>query len=170
METDLAKQLRVLSGAAKFGVRRKDRASLLFTPEELDRLDKQTILEMARSGLISLGATDTSVATLRESPLFSAASLRSDRESITAKDDSKVNSMIKEALFVLSPYLLLPGARKALEHLIQRYKIHVYNGSEIIRAFLPFHQTPIFAKILSLIQWRDTDARLHFLHAAQKQG
>eukprot|EP00466_Bigelowiella_natans_P015710 jgi/Bigna1/127327/aug1.4_g2035 len=147
-ETELAKKLRVLRGTK--GSRKQQAASLLFSPEQLDRLDKGAILEMATTGLMSLGSQDRRIISLRSSSLFSSASLRGDRGSIAVKDEKKLNELISECLFLLSPYLLLPSAQKPLEHLIQRYKIHVYNGTDMLRAFLPYHQTPIFARILAV--------------------
>ncbi len=132
------------------------------------QMDKETILEMANTALASLGAGDEAVAALRESQLFGIKSVRVDRPSMSQKQQQNIDKQVSRCLFALSPYFMLPPAQKVLEHLIQRFQIHIHNTEDILSAFLPFHETPVFARLLALVRWGKGDGRWQFLSKAQR--
>ncbi|OTF76561.1 hypothetical protein BLA29_012608, partial [Euroglyphus maynei] len=60
----------------------------------------------------------------------------------------QLNEQIDEFLFQISKYFQLTDTHKVLEYLIQRYHIYEYNVDSLIGAFLPYHETRIFIRLL----------------------
>ena len=67
----------------------------------------------------------------------------------------------------MSNYGLLSPAHKALEWLVRAYKIHLYNAETLLSAFLPLHDSKMFAKLLEIVtlpeswSWLDASKENH---------
>jgi hypothetical protein len=103
--------------------------------------------------------------------LFGSKSIKFERGLNSTETNSKFDSMIKEALVLLStcwgdaassiassPNILIQiGANipsavlHTLEYLVQKYYVHVYNAENLLVAFLPHHETFLFDRIIQLI-------------------
>jgi U3 small nucleolar RNA-associated protein 10 len=103
--------------------------------------------------------------------LFGSKSIKYERGLNSTETNTKFDNMIKEALVLLStcwgdaassiassPNILIQvGANipsavlYALEYLVQKYYVHVYNAENLLVAFLPHHETFLFDRIIQLI-------------------
>ena len=136
----------------------KLRVSFLFEAEKAADMDAETVFNIGVSGFEDLVQKDARLADFRKA-LFSPHGLK-DREAITEGENKKINKQIGAFLRLLSPYFLLPAAHQVLEHLIRRYQVHRFNKNELLTCVFPFHETPLFARVLMLLdiekdeQWK----------------
>ena len=65
--------------------------------------------------------------------------------------NESLDASIESFLYRLSPYLLLRPAQKTLEWLLFRFQIHVFNADALLLAFLPFHETTVFVRVLQCL-------------------
>ncbi|KAF8966928.1 armadillo-type protein [Flammula alnicola] len=75
---------------------------------------------------------------------------RSDVASREAIEE--LDKAIEEFLWLLSPYLMEPPAGKVLEWLVRRFRINEFNVEAILTLFLPYHESPHFAKMVTILQ------------------
>jgi len=66
----------------------------------------------------------------------------------------------------LAPFFLLQAAHKVLEHLIRKYSVHAYDVTEVMQCILPYHETKVFVKLLSLLKIK-TNKTFAFLEQCQ---
>lgn len=84
--------------------------------------------------------------------------------------NKNIDRTIEKFLYQLSPYLLLQPAHKALEWLINRYQIHMYNQDAIVALILPYHNTKIFVRIVQLLDIKDKKSKWEVFLKVQKSG
>lgn len=70
---------------------------------------------------------------------------------------------------LVSPFLLLKPASKALEWLIRRYQIQDFSVDAVMSCILPYHETNIFIKFMSMIDF-SSNSRWKFLEPIAKKG
>ena len=121
------------------------------------------------SGLDELEQLDTRFNQYR-STFFSLASKGFERAVQTAAVNKKIDDQVDEFLILVSPYFTLRAAHKALEWLINRYHIHLYNVDSWVMCILPYHETKIFVRAVQLLDLRDETGRWHWLQTLQKPG
>lgn len=103
--------------------------------------------------------------------LFGSKSIKHERGLNTPETNAKFDGMIKEALYLLSSAwgdaastiavssitnvqvgASIPASvLHALEYLVQKYYVHVFNAEHLLSAFLPHHETFLFDRLLQLI-------------------
>jgi len=103
--------------------------------------------------------------------LFGRKSVNFERGLNTSETNKKFDSLIKDALFILStswgdatgsvngPSLssiplgtnVSSSVLHVMEYLVQKYYIHVHNSEALLVAFLPHHETILFERILQLV-------------------
>lgn len=143
-----------------------ERASLLFDSKAAANVDAHSILLLAHDGLEQLNQLDPRIGGYREA-LFSRADTEYFRASLDPPEEKATNKKIKKFLPLLAPHFLLSSTHKVLEHLIRKYlyvsfffftndlpfsSIHIFNAKELLMICLPFHETLIFAKVLSIVE------------------
>lgn len=170
MSTSLAAQLKKLTAPQTSILQRdKKRPSLLFDPKEAASIDRDTFYEIGISGLRELQDLNADFIVF-ESSLFSKTSKNVERAVEDTITNVKLNKSIKRFLMLLSPYLLLKSAQKALEWLINRFSIHEYNEEDFFKLIFPYHETNIFVRCLQLFKIFDANSRWHWLRLVQKSG
>ena len=103
--------------------------------------------------------------------LFGSKSIKHERGLNSPETNAKFDGMIKEALYLLSSAwgdaastiavssttnvqigASIPASvLHALEYLVQKYYVHVFNAEHLLTAFLPHHETFLFERLLQLI-------------------
>lgn len=111
----------------------------------------QEIYNVAMSGYSHLCGLQP-MFTKFESTLFKSPHLTSERELLTNEENAQLDVSIDDYLSLLSPYILLVPAVSTLEYLIRRFEIHERNVNSLLRCILPFHETNVFGKILSIMR------------------
>ena len=103
--------------------------------------------------------------------LFGRAGLDFNRLTAGREAVAKLDASLATFARLLSGYFLLPAASKALEYLIRRFAIHEHNVESLIAAFLPYHETVLFVRLLQLVPPPALKASpWDFLAAAQLGG
>lgn len=75
---------------------------------------------------------------------------------------------IKQFIFHLSPYFMIPATHKCLEWLIRRFNINLYNKEEFLMLILPYHQTNMFVRCVQTMKFDDPNNKWNFLADVKK--
>jgi U3 small nucleolar RNA-associated protein 10 len=165
----LAAQLRVLSGHGAASTRKLPSSiggvggtgsgtlitpSFLFSSRQAADTDTSSIHLLATSALHELRGMDERFSAF-EATLFgsepgtmSAFSRASQSSAVIEALDRSISSFLR----VLSPYFTLKAAHKVLEWLIRRYEVHLYNVEALLDMALPYHDNPLFARLLQILR------------------
>ena len=65
---------------------------------------------------------------------------------LNAEQVEKLDAELHEFCLLLSPYFEMKIAEKALEILMSKYELHLYNVDSLLACTLPFHDTPQFTR------------------------
>lgn len=150
--TSLSSQLQSLRTAtAQHQTVEKRHVSLLFAKKEAEALDRETVYKIGCTGLQRLKELDPEFDTNND--LFDESRLHFQRTMITREENAVLNEKIEKLLFQLSPYLQHFACQQVLEWLIFKYQVYAYNAENMILTFLPFHETNIFGRLLSIIEY-----------------
>ncbi|XP_062578566.1 HEAT repeat-containing protein 1-like [Saccostrea cucullata] len=157
--TSLAKQLERLAVPHTRAVYGEDkrRKSLLFDPREAAALDKEAVFAIGTNGIAELQAIDPVFDEFQEI-LFGESTMSFQRSIQTAEVNAQIDETIESFLQKLSPYCLLKPAQKALEWLIYRFDIDVYNIDAFMVCLLPFHESKIFIRAVQLLKLKSKTA------------
>lgn len=136
--------------------------SLLFEPGVAATQDFDSLYQICYEGFQELCRLDSRFAGFA-SNLFSEQSKQEDRTQMTADQNQQLDVVLEEFLHVVGSKLLLKPSLKAVEWLVRRFRVHQNNTLCLVLAFLPFHTTPIFPTLLSLIPEKISPT-LRFLH------
>ena len=145
------------------------RASILFESHEAADIDIDTIFTLGRTGLAELEDLENEF-TKFEKNLFSANIKALERTQQPKEFNERLDKKIEEFLFCLSPYFLIKPAQKALEWLIRRFRIHVFNTDALISCILPYHETNLFARVLQIITLNKQTEKWEWLATTQRAG
>jgi U3 small nucleolar RNA-associated protein 10 len=130
--------------------RRKPTESYLFTGEDADQYDLDSLYALAVNGFLQLESLNPSLGAY-EDALFSNAAKATDRTLLTAEAIAELDASISSCLQALGPYLLDAPTGKVLEWLVRRFRINEFNVEAILALFLPYHETPHFAKMNTIL-------------------
>ncbi|CAD6935919.1 unnamed protein product [Tilletia caries] len=136
-------------------------ASYLFPPKTAAAQDLNTVHALARTGLEELAAHDRwfesssawasdDVTRSGRELLFGESSKSRDRSVLTKEDNALIDEAL--ALFLARVAHVITGrsAAKCLEWLVRRFRINEFNVPVLLGAFMPFHTTPQFARMLKI--------------------
>ncbi|KAI0776755.1 hypothetical protein BD413DRAFT_469201 [Trametes elegans] len=137
--------------------------SYLFSPKEARQHDLESLHALGVNGFLQLRALQPAVAPF-EQQLFSDAAKALDRTLQPAEQNAKLDAAISSFLPLLGPFLLDAPTGKVLEWLVRRFRIHEFNVEAIVSLFLPYHETPHFVKMVSILHIKDRST-LRFLQA-----
>lgn len=124
--------------------------SLIYEPREAAAQDFETIYYGALPAFRELEALDRRFSAFSRS-LFSETSVRFDRSVQTLDQSQVLNKTVERFLMLVSGYLNLQPAVKALEWLVRRFHIHLENTESLILAALPYYQEDVFVRVLDII-------------------
>ncbi|XP_034311475.2 HEAT repeat-containing protein 1 [Magallana gigas] len=157
--TSLAKQLERLAVPHIRAVYGEDkrRKSLLFDPKEAAALDKEAIYAIGTNGIAELQAIDPVFDAYQE-VLFGESTMTFQRSVQTAEVNAQIDETVESFLQRLTPYCLLKPAHKALEWLIFRFNINIYNMDAFMVCLLPFHESKIFIRAVQLLNLKSKTA------------
>ncbi|KAJ6464259.1 hypothetical protein C8R47DRAFT_1180243 [Mycena vitilis] len=130
--------------------RRKAAESYLFTGREADQHDLESIYSLGVNGFIQLTTLNAAFREF-EGPLFSDGSRETDRTLLSADAMAQLDAAIAGVLSLLGPYLIEAPTGKVLEWLVRRFRINEFNVESVLALFLPYHESPHFAKMLSIL-------------------
>ncbi|KAK2861375.1 snoRNA-binding rRNA-processing protein utp10 [Arthroderma sp. PD_2] len=155
MASSLAAQLSQVAAKAthQFDLKAQRSAhaqSLIFEKKVAGTQDFETIYQLYYEGFQELCTLDTRFQPFRQN-LFSEQSKVEDRGQMTAGQNKDLDSVVEEFLALVGGRLLLSPAVKAVDWLIRRFRIHEYNTGPLILTFLPYHTTPLFLNLLSIL-------------------
>ncbi|KAJ1026239.1 hypothetical protein NDA18_003896 [Ustilago nuda] len=144
--------------------------SYLFPPKIAAQQDLYTVHALSASGWTELSSQDASLQKWpRSSILFSEESRSMDRLMLPKEKNETIDKAVKEFLHLASPFLLSKGASKCLEWLVRRFRIHEFSVEDVLAAFLPYHDTQQFARMLSICKL-DGKPHLQFLLSVKKSA
>ncbi|KAL5263147.1 hypothetical protein ACHWQZ_G008532 [Mnemiopsis leidyi] len=124
-------------------------SSLIFSTRIASDYDVQDIYDIGINGFEELVTLNPCFAQFRNT-LFHPNAGKFERMLKSAEFLAGVDSEIELFLAHVSNYGLLSPAHKALEWLVRSYKIHIYNSEALLYAFIPLHDSKVFAKILEI--------------------
>ncbi|KAJ1633066.1 hypothetical protein T492DRAFT_557334, partial [Pavlovales sp. CCMP2436] len=123
--------------------------SFLYDAREASSLSMENVYESGVNGLLELCTVDARFEPFHHT-LFGLAAKTYAREVMAPSENAKLDKSVCTFLRLLGPHLLLRSAHKALEFLVRRYRVHVHNAHTLLRAFLPYHQTALFARAVRI--------------------
>ncbi|KAK0200852.1 hypothetical protein DFS33DRAFT_1386800 [Desarmillaria ectypa] len=133
--------------------RRKAGESYLFTGGEADLHDLESIYALGTNGFLQLVSITPALSKF-EGPLFSDASKETDRTLLPVEAVAKLDETIGAFLVQLGPYLMEAPTGKIIEWLVKRFRINEFNVESVLSLFLPYHESPHFAKIVTILHIR----------------
>ncbi|KAI9591544.1 hypothetical protein BDF19DRAFT_454726 [Syncephalis fuscata] len=152
----LASQLARIATVEKRGSD-KFATSFLFDAKQAADYDLDSIYDLGCAGLAELEQLDQQRFTPFRNTLFSAAMKGYDRTLKTREENAQLNTSIALFAQCISQYFLTRSAGKCIEWLLRRFRVNEFNTTELLAGILPFHETPQFAKLASLMKFRDDD-------------
>ncbi|KNC55060.1 uncharacterized protein AMSG_10656 [Thecamonas trahens ATCC 50062] len=154
MSSNLAKQLKALrprdlhSREGKSGV--PVYTSFLFTMRQAADVDLASLHFLATNGLAALVRIEPRLAKF-EAVLFPRELTPLRRSLLTQEQADELDGHLEEFIALTAPYFLLKSTGKVLEFLIRRYSIHTHNVAALVGAYLPYHATPLFARLVMVL-------------------
>ena len=82
---------------------------------------------------------------------------------MTEQENMELDVVLEAFLGLVGARILLKPAIKAVEWLVRRFRVHEQNFEVLILTFLPYHATPIFPTLLSILPTQ-LSPTLKFLH------
>lgn len=170
MTTSLAEQLqKLVVPQTSILKQEKSRPSLLFDKKHAAEISREVFYQIGLDGFEELKSKSLLFAPF-ENTLFHVTSKEYERSVQDAAANDRLNKQIRKFFCILSSYLSLTCAHKALEWLINRYSIHEYNRNDFFMLILPYHETNIFVRALQLIKIKDSGDHLNWLKDVQRTG
>eukprot|EP00795_Rhopilema_esculentum_P004548 gene4548-20800_t len=145
------------------------RASILFEAQEAADIDIDTIFSIGNTGLEELQNIDPEFLKF-EKTLFSETAKSIERTQQPKEFNDRLDKKLSEFLVCVSPYILTKPAQQALEWLVRRFRIHVFNTDSLMSCILPFHETNLFSRVVSIITFNKETEKWQWLASCQKAG
>ncbi|KIW84737.1 hypothetical protein Z517_00125 [Fonsecaea pedrosoi CBS 271.37] len=124
--------------------------SLIFDRSVAVKQDWETIYHVCVEGFRELCLLDTRLHEFEQN-LYSPQSKTQDRELLNKTQNEALGLVIDRCLTLLGSKVLLRPGLKAVEWLVRRFRVHVYNTDVLLATFLPYHETPLFENILRIV-------------------
>lgn len=155
MSTTFAAQLRTIAqnstNALDLRARREAHGeSLIFEKNVAVKQDWETIYQICVEGFQELCLLDSRLKEFNQN-LFSPQAKDQDRDQLSRQQNEALGVVIEKCLALIGGKLLLRPGVKAVEWLVRRFRVHFYNTSALLTTFLPYHESPIFRNVLSII-------------------
>ncbi|XP_054724260.1 HEAT repeat-containing protein 1-like [Uloborus diversus] len=169
-ETALARQLKKLSVPQTSAFTQdKIRKSFLFDHRDAASLDRDVIFAYGVTGFEKLNLISPLFEKYGKN-LFSTKYKDFERSVQTADVNKKLDAKINDFLTLLSPYFLIRAAHEALEWLIYRFHIHLYNTDALMSSALPHFNSSVFVRVVQLLTLDNENNRWFWLKPIQTSG
>ncbi|KAF2028900.1 hypothetical protein EK21DRAFT_68808 [Setomelanomma holmii] len=167
MATALQKQLAAIAASSTHQLDLKAQKSahgksLLFESKIAASQSFENVYLICYEGFRDLCALDSRFLHFSKS-LFSEQSKVEDRTQMSKEENKKLNVVLEAFITLVGPKLLLKPAQKAVEWLVRRFRAHEYNTECLTLTYLPYHSTPQFLALLSILPSQPPTS-LRFLH------
>ncbi|GFR10197.1 HEAT repeat-containing protein 1 [Trichonephila clavata] len=170
VSTSLQRQLKKLAAPqTDLFVIDKIRKSFLFDFHDAASLDRDVVFAYGTNGLEKLKIMNSMFGKF-EANLFHVSYKVFERSVQSASINKKLDRLITEFLRILSPYFLDKAAHEALEWLVYAFHIHVFNTDELVASALPYFNTPVFVRVVQLLNLDDPCNRWYWLKSVQETG
>jgi U3 small nucleolar RNA-associated protein 10 len=150
LATQLAQNASLNSSLLLEKTRRAPTESYLFTGRDADQHDLESTHALGRNGFLQLVSLKPSLR-VYEQHLFSDSIKDLDRTLINKEQNKELDIKIAGFLREIGPYLLEGPAGKVLEWLVRRFRINEFNLEDVLALFLPYHESPHFAKMVTIL-------------------
>ncbi|KAF2727089.1 U3 small nucleolar RNA-associated protein 10 [Polyplosphaeria fusca] len=167
MSTALQKQLAAIAASSTHQLDLKAQKaahakSLLFEPRVAASQSFDSLYLLCHEGYRDLCALDHRFLPFSRT-IFSEQSKTEDRTQMTQKENKELDQVLQAFITLVGSRLLLKPAEKALEWLVRRFRVHEYNTECLVLTYLPYHATPQFLALLSILP-ASPPSTLRFLH------
>ncbi|KAH9033947.1 hypothetical protein EDB84DRAFT_1578278 [Lactarius hengduanensis] len=125
--------------------------------------DLESIYALALNAFIQLRQWNPALQAY-ESSLFSDAAKGVDRTLLPLEEAKELDGRISAFLPLLGGDLMEMPTGRVLEWLVRRFRINEFNVEDVLSLFLPYHDTPHFAKMITILRV-EPDAPWNFLNA-----
>ena len=155
MTTAFAQQLRQIAAKStnELDLRSRREAhaeSLIFERNIAVKQDWETLYQICIEGFQELCLLDGRFKDF-ERNLFALSSKDQDREQLNKSQNEGLDGVVEQCLQALGSRLTLRPGIKALEWLVRRFRIHVYNTGALLLTVLPYHEAQLSQNILSIV-------------------
>lgn len=155
MASAFAAQLRTIAANSSHELDLKARReahaeSLIFDQSVAVKQDWDTIYQVCLEGFQELCLLDSRLKEF-DNNLFSPHSKEQDRDQLTKSQNDALSLVIERCLALIGAKVLLRPGIKAIEWLVRRFRIHLLDTSALLCTFLPYHESPVFRNVLSLV-------------------
>lgn len=124
--------------------------SLIFEKAVAVKQDWDTIYQICAEGFQELCILDSRLKEFNQN-LFSPQAKTQDRDQLSRQQNEALGVVIEKCLALIGGKLLLRPGVKAVEWLVRRFRVHFYNTGALLSTFLPYHESPVFRNVLSII-------------------
>ncbi|KAG1720632.1 hypothetical protein EDB19DRAFT_1775930 [Suillus lakei] len=145
--------------------KRRRTESYLFTGRDADVHDLDSIHALASNAFaqlsslspaftartIKLGSDGSSLSVDFDQSLFSEAARNVDRTMQSREVNANLDRTLNAFLSLLGPWLMEAPTSKVLEWLVRRFRINEFNVDAVLSLFFPYHESPHFVKMLSIL-------------------
>ncbi|PCH43122.1 hypothetical protein WOLCODRAFT_121527 [Wolfiporia cocos MD-104 SS10] len=143
--------------------RRKALQSYLFSTKDARQHDLDAIHALGYNAFLQFSSLEPAFGHY-EKALFSTAAKNTDRTLQPADASAQLDQRLSSFLPLLGPYLMDAPAGKVIEWLVRRFRINEFNVKDILALFLPYHESPHFAKMVTILHIND-HSTFRFLNA-----
>ncbi|KAI0270487.1 hypothetical protein BC834DRAFT_967272 [Gloeopeniophorella convolvens] len=130
--------------------RRKPTQSYLFTGRDADKHDLESMYALALNAFMQLRQWNPALQAY-EDGLFSDAAKGLDRTLLPRDEAIELDVKIAGFLSMLGKDLMEVPTGRVLEWLVRRFRINEFNVKDVLLLFLPYHDTPHFAKMVTIL-------------------
>ncbi|KAG2757731.1 hypothetical protein P692DRAFT_20824545 [Suillus brevipes Sb2] len=145
--------------------KRRRTESYLFTGRDADVHDLDSIHALASNAFaqlsslspaftartIKLASDGSSLSVDFDQTLFSEAARNVDRTMQSREVNANLDRTLNAFLSLLGPWLMEVPTSKVLEWLVRRFRINEFNVDAVLSLFFPYHESPHFVKMLSIL-------------------
>ncbi|CAG8401998.1 unnamed protein product [Penicillium salamii] len=124
--------------------------SLIFDQKIAATQDFDAIYDICYDGFQELCSLDPRFVEF-DRTIFSEQSKVEDRSQMNSQQNKELDAAVEAFLALVGGRLQLSPAVKAVDWLVRRFRIHEFNTTTVLLTFLPYHTTPLFLNLLSIL-------------------
>jgi U3 small nucleolar RNA-associated protein 10 len=103
-----------------------------------------------------------------EEELFGESTKSLDRMMLSQEANKRLDAVLDRCIRRLGQWMGLKSGAKCFEWLVRRFRVHEMNVGAVIQAFLPYHESTQFPRILAILQLDPKSPYYNLLHPLQK--
>lgn len=138
------------------------RPSFLFDFHKAASLDRDEAHAIGMNGYEGLCSVDEIFE--ESSSLFDETAKHTERSMLTKKENDLLDKKISKFVRRIVPYFSLRAAHKCIEWLVYRFRVHYFNAEMLLFAFLPYHTSKLYSRLLQLFDKSFLDKRWPILN------